>query len=327
MLKVGIVGNGGIAAPHKAAYKKLGCVTVEAYCDALPANLEDLQGRCYTDIDEMLKAEQGKLDFVDICLPTFLHAEVAIKAMETGFHVLCEKPMALTREDCQAMLETSRRTGKKLMIAHCNRFLDAVKLVKQIIISGELGAVLSADFHRDSAITRLDSWLCKGALSGGALIDTHIHDVDLIRSLFGMPDAVSVAAASVITDGGYDTMSVNYSYENGPVVHATCSWVLPHNKFNSRCLRVNFEKGYIFCDRTVGREAFQMVTTDGTVTDLAKTQLAQIYYDEIAYFADCIAGNKEVVLCPPEEAADAIAIAMAEVRSADAGGKKIKIGG
>lgn len=327
MLKVGIIGNGGIAAPHRAAYEKLESVTVEAYCDALAANLENMQGRCYTDIDEMLAAEQGKLDFVDICLPTFLHRDVAVKAMEAGFHVLCEKPMALTPEDCQAMLETSKRTGKKLMIAHCNRFLDAVRLVKKTVASGELGKVISADFRRDSAIFRLDSWLCKGHLSGGALIDTHIHDVDLIRTLFGMPDSVSAMAASVITDGGYDTMSVNYQYENGPIVHATCSWVLPHNKFNSRSLRVNFEKGYIYCDRTVGREAFQLVAADGTVTDLAKTQLAQIYYDEIAYFADCVAGNKEVELCPPEEAADAIAIAMAEIRSADQGGMKIKIGG
>lgn len=327
MIKVGLIGNGGIAAPHKAAYAKLDGIALEAYCDALSANLEGLEGRCYTDIDEMLRAEQGRLDFVDICLPTFLHAEVAVKAMEMGFHVLCEKPMALNTDQCRDMLETASRTGKKLMIAHCNRFLDAVKLIKQTLVSGELGRVVSADFRRDSYLARQDTWLCKGAQSGGALIDTHIHDVDLIRTLFGMPGSVSAAAASVITQGGYDTMSVNYQYDNGPIVHATCSWVLPHNKFNSRALRVNFEKGYIFCDRTVGREVFQMVTADGAVTDLAKTQLAQIYYDEIAYFADCIENNKPVCLCPPEEAADAIEIAMAEIRSADAGGVKIKIGG
>ena len=327
MLKVGLIGNGGIAVPHKAAYEKLEDITVVACCDALPANLEKLQCRCYTDVAEMLRCEKGKLDFVDICLPTFLHKDVAIKAMEAGFHVLCEKPMALHSAQCQEMLEASRRTGKKLMIAHCNRFLDAVKLVQKTIASKELGRVLSADFRRDTVMARTDSWLCKGALSGGALVDTHIHDVDLIRSFFGMPDAVSAVAASVVTEGGYDTMSVNYTYENGPVVHATCSWVLPHNKFNSRALRVNFEKGYIFCDRTVGREVFQMVTSDGTVTDLAKTQLAQIYYDEIAYFAECVAKDEQVILCPPEEAADAIAIAMAEIRSADQDGVKIKIGG
>lgn len=325
MLRVGLIGNGGIAVPHKAAYKTLPDVTVEAYCDALRANLDGAGGRCYTSIDEMLLREQGQLDFVDICLPTYLHAQVAIQAMEAGFHVLCEKPMALTPSECAAMLDASRRTGKTLMIAHCNRFLNAVIHIKKCIDSNELGKVLSADFRRDSAITRLDSWLCKGSLSGGAMVDTHDHDVDLIRYLFGKPDSVSVAAASVITDGGYDSLSANYFYKDGPVVHATCSWILPHNKFNSRSIRVNFEKGYIFCDRTVGREVFQMAKADGTVTDLAAQQLSSIYYDEIAYFARCIASGAPVSLCPPEEAADAIAIITAELQSAAQGGRKINL--
>lgn len=123
LIKVGIIGNGKIAKEHVASYTKLaetGKAKLEVFCDLRPEAMEGLQDvRIYTDWKEMLRQEQGKLDFVDICLPTFLHKEVSITAMEMGYHVLCEKPMARTEEDARAMLEASRRTGKTLMIAHC----------------------------------------------------------------------------------------------------------------------------------------------------------------------------------------------------------------
>lgn len=329
MLKVGLIGNGGISNSHKKAYAQIaeegGAAIVEAYCDVNPDNLKDLEGRLYTNIDEMLEKEQGRLDYVDLCLPTFLHMEVAIKAMEKGFHVLCEKPMALNPEQCQKMLEASHRTGKTLMIAHCNRFMPAVELIHETITSGELGRVRNAEFRRDSSGPKLDSWLRRGDLSGGAMVDTHVHDTDLIRYLFGVPKAVSATGISVDTDGGYDVVSAHYLYEDGMFIHATCNWALPHNKFNSRAIRVNFEKGYIFCDRTPGRQAFFKVTEDGTVTDLTAQLDSSFFYKEIIYFIDCIANNKPVEKCLPEEAADAIRIIMAEIQSAEQNCEKITL--
>lgn len=329
MLKVGLIGNGGISNQHKKAYAQIaeegGAAIVEAYCDVNPDNLKGLEGRLYTNIDEMLEKEQGRLDYVDLCLPTFLHMEVAIKAMERGFHVLCEKPMALDPEQCEKMLAASRRTGKTLMIAHCNRFMPAVELIRETIASGELGKVRNAEFRRDSGGPTPGSWLRRGTLSGGALVDTHVHDVDLIRHLFGMPKAVSATGMSVLTDGGYDIASVHYLYKDEMFVHATCNWALPNNKFNSRAIRVNFEKGYIFCDRTPGREAFFKVTEDGAVTDLTEKLDFSFFYKEIVYFIDCIANSKPVEKCLPEEASDAIRVIMAELKSMEQNCEKITV--
>ena len=116
MLNVGIIGNGSIAGAHKAAYKRLqeqGLVQVAAFCDVRPDRLEGesmdvfTDARTYTDAAEMLKSETGKLDYVDICVPTYLHAEIAIAAMEAGFDVLSEKPMARTVEQAERMVEAS----------------------------------------------------------------------------------------------------------------------------------------------------------------------------------------------------------------------------
>jgi len=157
MIKAGIIGNGGIARSHLRGYSRLfeeGEVEVVAFCDFRPERLEDeflnvfTNARKYTDIDEMLKAEQGKLDYIDICLPTYLHAEIAIKAMEAGYDVMSEKPMARTVEQAESMVEASKRTGKRLMIAYCNRFNLAAQTIKEIIDSGEFGKPVSAQFQR-----------------------------------------------------------------------------------------------------------------------------------------------------------------------------------
>lgn len=95
-----------------------------------------------TDMDDMLKNEQ--LDFVDIALPTYLHAEASIKAMEAGFHVLCEKPMALDSRQCQEMIAASQRTGRTLMIAHCLRFWPEYECLKAAVDDGRYGRVTSA---------------------------------------------------------------------------------------------------------------------------------------------------------------------------------------
>ena len=94
-------------------------IELVAICDVRPEMLEKNDGqRLYTDVDEML-VKESDADFVDICTPTYLHTELAIKCMKAGFHVLCEKPMALTYEDCEKMIAVSKETGKRLMIARC----------------------------------------------------------------------------------------------------------------------------------------------------------------------------------------------------------------
>lgn len=330
MIRVGLIGNGKISDTHKEAYARMENVSLEVYCDANPANLKGIEGaRLYTDVTEMLQKEQGKLDYVDICLPTFLHPQVSIQAMEMGFHVLCEKPMARNAEDAKLMLEASQRTGKKLMIAHCVRFGFEEMEMKKTILSGELGKVRSAEFSREGNDyidpSRISKWFFNGDLSGGGMLDTHIHDVDLIRWFFGMPRAVSSGAASVLTNKGYDAMSTNYYYDNGLFVRASSDWTIAHDKFNTRTIRINFEKGYIFNDRTPGREAFIKVHEDGTVTDMLGKGNRDVYYNEILHFIDCIQNDKEVAQCPPEESAEALQIVLAEIRSADAKGERIEL--
>ena len=329
MLKVGLIGRGSISKVHLDAYKKMeeeGTVKLCAVCDIRESQLSDLgDARLYTDIDEFFENEKDKLDFVDICLPTYLHKEVSIKAMELGIDVLCEKPMALNSDECQRMCETAKKTGKKLMIAQCNRFYGAARLMKKYIDNKELGKAYSAEFYREGGSMEpmgYNNWFRDENLSGGGIHDLHVHDVDLVNFFFGKPKAVSTVGINRISGAGFDAISTNYVYDD-LIVNAKCDWTISHDKFNVRSFRVNFEKGYIFVDRTAGRNAFVKVMSDGTVEDLWDKLGKEMYYNEIVYFANCVANNLPCTECMPESTMDSIKIVEAEKKSAMSQGKKI----
>lgn len=329
-LKAAIIGNGSIAQAHRKAYARLAeenaPVEVVAYCDIRPERLENL-GNCrtYIEIDEILSRESGVADYLDICLPTYLHAEVAVKAMEAGFNVICEKPMALNFEQAELMCKIAKKTGKTLMIAHCNRFMNVVTKIREYINSGKFGKVRNAEFWREGGNTEpmgYQNWFRKAELSGGAMLDLHIHDADVIQWLFGMPKAVSVTALNIIPGGGYDSMSVNYIYDD-KYVRAGCDWTIKHDKFNTRASRVNFERGYIYSDRTPGRSVCVAVDNNGNTTDLSKSE--DFYYEELKYYTNCLINGEPVTLCQPESAAQSVRLIMAEMASADLKGEKVKL--
>ncbi len=338
MLKVGIIGNGSISFAHRSAYERLyksGEVELVAICDIRPERLEEDcrsgfdNARLYTDPDEMLRAEAGKLDYIDICVPTFLHSEISIKAMRAGFNVLCEKPMARTVAQAEEMVKVSKETGKTLMIAYCNRFNEGAMEIKKIIDSKKYGRVISADFRREGGsddAAGWNNWFRDFELSGSAVLDFQIHDVDMIRWMFGMPNAVSMVGGNLTTQGGgYDIMSSNFMYDDNMFVNSTCNWFVGNNRFNVRVIRVNFEQGYVYLERTAGRDTFVEVPRHGEPIDLSEKNVFDAYFEEIKYFAGIIRDGKPVDYNIPEESIDSVKLVMAELESADKNGERIAL--
>ena len=117
MLKVGLVGVGGISGAHIPAWEEMENAELVALCDIRPERMEKYSNkRCYTDFDEMLANEE--FDILDICLPTYLHADFAVKAMEKGINVVTEKPISLKEEDVERIYSTAEKNNVKFMVAH-----------------------------------------------------------------------------------------------------------------------------------------------------------------------------------------------------------------
>lgn len=187
MLKVGIIGCGGIAnQKHLPALAGIEEVKVVAFCDIneeraiLSKNTYGTSdSRVYSDYKEMLEKED--LDIVHVCTPNSSHAEISIAAMEADNHVMCEKPMAKTAEEARAMIEASEKTGKKLTIGYQNRFRKDSQFLHAACADGELGEIYNAKAHaiRRRAVPTWGVFLDEEAQGGGPLIDIGTHALDL----------------------------------------------------------------------------------------------------------------------------------------------------
>ncbi|MBG9796123.1 oxidoreductase [Paenibacillus dendritiformis] len=185
--KIAIIGCGGIAnGKHMPSLKKLDNVQMVAFCDIIPERAEEAKAKygaedakVYTDYKELLK--DGSIDIVHVCTPNDSHAEITIAALESGKHVMSEKPMAKTAADARRMVEAAKRTGKKLTVGYNNRFRSDSQYLKKLCEDGTLGDIYYAKAHalRRRAVPTWGVFLDEEKQGGGPLIDIGTHALDL----------------------------------------------------------------------------------------------------------------------------------------------------
>ncbi len=188
-LKIGLIGCGRIAQRHAEHITKNGILL--AVCDNIKEKADKLAEKynvnAYYNIDEFLLFERG-LDVVAICSPNGLHAEHSIKALSAGFHVLCEKPLAISANDCGEMIKVAEKVNKRLFVIKQNRFNPPVNAVKAAIDEGRLGKIysvqLSCFWNRNNEYYN-NSWKGTKQYDGGTLFTQFSHFVDLLYWLVG----------------------------------------------------------------------------------------------------------------------------------------------
>ena len=194
-LKFAIVGCGRIAQRHAEHIHRLGKLVAVCDIDAEKAKAlaDKYKATAYGNIDELLRSS-GEVDVVSVCSPNGLHAEHSIKALQAGVHVLCEKPMALSVQDCGDMITAAERANKRLFIVKQNRFNPPVAAVKQLIDEKRLGKIysvqLSCFWNRNEAYYK-NSWKGTRALDGGTLFTQFSHFIDLLYWMIGDVKEVS----------------------------------------------------------------------------------------------------------------------------------------
>jgi predicted dehydrogenase len=180
----------------------------------------------YANGDELLA--DRNVDAVIVGLPTYLHKEYVLKAIQARKHILCEKPMALTAEEGRAILAALQGYDKTFMVAHCIRFWPAYEKAAALVREGTYGKVLSAHFERNSPKPRWawEGWLLDERRSGGAILDLHIHDVDYVNDLFGAPAGIQAVGVRE-GDEGIGQVTALYSYSDGKRVTLDGGWSYP----------------------------------------------------------------------------------------------------
>lgn len=209
MIRVAIIGTGNIANAHVRAYLKFPqrCKIV-ALVDIVPEKAQamkekyGLDAQVYDDHQQILS--RGDIDLADVCTPPFAHASIAINCLRSGKNVVCEKPMAASLAECDAMLRARDESGKKLSIIAQNRFRQPISNLKSLLDSGLAGRVLSAriqsDWWRGHCYYDLwwrGTWEKEG---GGCTLNHAVHHIDMLCWMMGLPQRVTSVLANVAHD-------------------------------------------------------------------------------------------------------------------------------
>ena len=331
MLKVGITGIGFMGMMHYLAYQKLEGVQVAAICEKIPERLKgdwtkikgnfgpqgtmmDLSGiATYSELDDMLK--NPELDFIDVCLPPFAHAEATIKALEAGKNAICEKPITLKTAEADAMVAAAQKSGKLMMIGHVLPFFTSHAYVYEAVVSGRYGKLLGGNFNR---VISDPTWLANFYdmdVCGGPMLDLHIHDAHFIRLLFGMPKAVQSIGR---TRGGVpEYFNTQFLYDDPTlVVTATSGVIMQQGRPFTHGYEVHFEKATILCESFM-QMPVTVLTEDGKVEkpELPNYDEIQVFANELKEATDAVRAGKPSKMLDGQLARDALALCHTQIES------------
>jgi UDP-N-acetylglucosamine 3-dehydrogenase len=194
-LRVAVIGCGSIAQHrHLPEYQSNKNVELIAVCDSneerAQAVAEKYGVKAYTNYEEVISS--GLVDAVSVCTPNYLHAPISIAALHAGLHVLCEKPMATSKQEAEEMIAAAKESGRKLMIAHNQRFVPSHQRARKLIESGEIGKIYS--FRTAFGHGGPEGWSVEGKEGWffqkekafvGAMGDLGVHKTDLLRYVLG----------------------------------------------------------------------------------------------------------------------------------------------
>lgn len=238
MLRIAIVGTGNISHNHIQSYLSFGqrCQIV-ALVDIYPEKAQEKKeryglhdARVYSSHQLMLENEPD-VDIVDVCTPPYVHAEISINALHAGKHVLCEKPMAASLEECDAMIAAQQASGKILSIIAQNRFTDAFWKLKAAVDSGLAGKVCHAQVdsfwwrgHSYYDLWWRGTWEKEG---GGCTLNHAVHHIDAIQWMLGFPSEVVSMMTNVAHDNAEveDLSATIFKYPTGALTQLTASVV------------------------------------------------------------------------------------------------------
>lgn len=282
MVKFSIIGCGRIAQRHAEHIHKLGKLI--SVGDIIEERSKELAGKygadAYASVEQLL-AGSREADVVAVCTPNGLHADHTIKALESGFHVLCEKPMALTVADCSNMINAAEKAGKQLFIVKQNRFNPPVAAVKKLIDEGRLGKIFSVQlncfWHRNAAYYH-NSWKGTKDMDGGTLFTQFSHFIDLLYWMVGDIKEVQGYIANFAHKeiAFEDTGAISLRFYNGAI--GTINYTVnSHNKNMEGSLALFGEKGTVKIGGQYLNELEYQDIRDYTIEDLPPGNPPNLY--------------------------------------------------
>ena len=320
-----------MAATHLKAYRQIDGCRVAALCNPSGRNLDGDFSKVGGNVgsDEPFKLDMSQVktyrqfrdlladpsvQLTDICSPTNTHPELAIAALKAGKHVICEKPLARTSKLAREIADAAGRAETFLMPAMCLRFSPEWVWVKNAIAEQTHGRCLAARFRR---VGQPPAWGQKfffdGNLSGGALLDLHIHDTDFVQFCFGRPTAVYSTGFEKIS-GAIDHVITQYRVGQDATVSAEGSWAMTDGFGFNMGYTVIFENATADYDSARGSDALKLFEKSKEPRVL-KPEGVDGYVGELQHMLDAIRNGHPPSIVTAQDGVSAVEICEAEERS------------
>lgn len=323
MIRVAVVGFGFMGITHTlnilknkdlrlAAIVDINTALIEKNLDSKIGNLStgsidsaELSGiNKYSDLEECLHSEE--VDAVNICTHVNLHYKMALTALMNDKHVFIEKPFCLDLKQAEELIQLAGKRKKILMIGHVVRFMSPYQKLKQWIDNNEFGRLKFLSLSRFCGYPGWGQWKEKNVkdLSGGALFDLVIHDIDFVNYTLGMPDGIKCN----YLPGEYskhDYVSAMWNYKAKDLSVKIEGGFTFHSNFPFQAgYMAQFEKTSILFTSMKG-DIIRIADND-TIKEVPSEEGPDGYYNEIAYFSQCIKNNTRPEECLPESSLQAI---------------------
>lgn len=328
MLRIGVLGAGFMGGTHARALAALPGVQVAAVSSRTAEKAaklaQEVGAQPFTDAHAVIA--HPSIDAVSITLPTHKHAEYAVAALAAGKHVLLEKPMALTLDDCDAIVDAAGASGRVLMLEHTLQFWPEYARLIDVVRSGELGRPLSAVAQRLLTMPQWADWFYDAGKSGGEVLDLHVHDLDMLNVLFGNPKSI-YARGLRGPSGGYDQVFSLLDY--GDVqAFAEGNALMPVAYPFTCSIAVRCEHGSVEYSVRAGGE--QVDSAAAGINDLLLYRRGQLaerlsagagdpYGNAVAHFVESIQNGRAPAHGTPEQGRLAVQTALAARKSIETG--------
>ena len=341
-VKIGLVGTGEIGQVHAEAHSENDGIELSIaaliHPEAEGRFSQQYGARLHPSLDELLADET--IDAVDICLPNDLHSEFASKAFEAGKHVFCEKPIALSLQEADAMIEAARRADRFLMIGHVLRFWPEYLKAKQAIDAGQVGDSLAVSARRMVSLlagTQGDrGWRHDARRSGGAVLDMQVHDLDTFCWFFGERPQSVFSRGLRSPDGALSHVFTHLDFSAGRQAFVEASFMMQGNPIDIffRVLGSQRSIEYTFRPEAFALHDIDTREPSGSGASLLlyewKKEPQTLYTpgsdsfsvamrDQLNYFAQCIRSETPPAVGTGEQARSALEIALASQQSCETG--------
>ncbi|MCX7916700.1 MAG: Gfo/Idh/MocA family oxidoreductase [bacterium] len=338
---IGFIGFGGIArGPHYSGWKKLPDVEVFGISDpseAVRKFAKDELGIKYVfeNYEDLLKIEE--IDIIDICAPNAIHFPATIASLKAGKHVLCEKPLAISKKEVEGMIKEAKKAKKKLMAAQHMRFMKESVALKRLIDNGELGEIYFAVAYalRRRHLPTSPTFIDKSLSGGGPMFDIGVHILDLTYWFMGCPKVHSVKGITFTKLakrkdikglwGEWDREKYNVEdfasgfvrFYDDKALNLTCSFLANMEKIDDFSTTLfGTEGGIKWPNGKLAKEKNGILQDIELKLDVLPNVAP--HHEEIRVFLECVKEDKEVPV-KPEESLEVIKILEAIYISSETG--------